>query len=266
MRAAQFRYFDAATPLALAHRGGALLPANLGRENTTTAFQAAYDLGYRYFETDVHATSDGVVLAFHDTHLDRVTDRRGAIADLPWRQIQQARVADQPIPTLAELFETFPDVRFNIDIKAPAAVVPTAQVILQHGALHRVCIGSFSQRRLNHVRSLLGDQLATAAGGPGVASMRFLPSMVTAWLATPSPVLQVPETYTVAGRSIDVVTPGLVEVVHRRGKMIHVWTVDEAARIHALLDLGVDGLVSDRIDTLKDVLVERGQWVVPAAP
>lgn len=263
MKAEQFPYFDAPRPLALAHRGGAAYAPNHGRENTLAAFRTAYDLGYRYLETDVHATLDGQVVAFHDARLDRVTDRRGAIADLPWDYVQQARISGESVPLLTELLEELPDARFNIDIKSPGAVVPTAQVLLQAGALHRVCIGSFSQRRLRHVRELLGPRLATAAGGAGVASLRFLPRLVTQWLSTPAPVLQIPRTYTLAGRSVELVTPALVEAAHRRGKHIHVWTIDDAQEMHELLDLGVDGLVSDAIDTLRSVLVERGAWQEP---
>ncbi|AKT51508.1 glycerophosphodiester phosphodiesterase family protein [Arsenicicoccus sp. oral taxon 190] len=263
MKAAQFPYFDAPRPLALAHRGGALYGPNVGKENTLAAFRAAHDLGYRYLETDVHATADGQVVAFHDSQLDRVTDRAGAIAELPWAAVREARVAGEPVPLLAELLEALPDARFNIDIKAPSAVVPTAQAVLQAGALDRVCVGSFSQRRLRHVRELLGPRLATAAGGAGVASLRFLPRLVTQWLRTPAPVLQIPRTYTLAGRVVELVTPALVEAAHRRGKQIHVWTIDDAAEMHELLDLGVDGLVSDAIDTLRGVLLERGAWQGP---
>ncbi|MCH8613407.1 glycerophosphodiester phosphodiesterase [Arsenicicoccus dermatophilus] len=263
MRASDFPYFDSPAPIALAHRGGARYAPNVGRENTLAAFRTAYDLGYRYLETDVHATVDGHLVALHDTRLDRVSDRSGAIADLTWEQVRRARVGGEPVPLLSDLLEALPDARFNIDLKSPGAVVPAAQAILAAGALDRVCLGSFSQRRLSHARELLGPRVATAAGGPGVATLRFLPRLVSQWLRTPAPVLQIPRRHTLAGREIELVTPDFVAAVHRRGKQVHVWTIDDPAEMHELLDLGVDGLVSDAIDVLRAVLAERGQWHEP---
>ncbi|HOI03614.1 MAG TPA: glycerophosphodiester phosphodiesterase family protein, partial [Dermatophilaceae bacterium] len=124
MSAADYPYF-APPPFGLAHRGGASHPANVGIENTLAAFATAVDLGYRFLETDVHATADGRLVAFHDEHLDRVTDRAGAIAELPWSEVAAARIAgSQPIPSLDDLLDAFPEARINIDIKAPGAVVP----------------------------------------------------------------------------------------------------------------------------------------------
>ena len=119
--ARDYAYFDHPTPLALAHRGGSTYEPNLGRENTVHAFREAVGLGYRYLETDVHATADGRLVAFHDELLDRVTDARGAIAGLPWAQVSQARIHGiDAVPLMDELFETFPEARFNIDVKAVA--------------------------------------------------------------------------------------------------------------------------------------------------
>jgi glycerophosphoryl diester phosphodiesterase len=109
--------------LAFAHRGGAYHPDVDGLENTLQAFAHAVGLGYGYLETDVHVTSDGVLLAFHDTVLDRVTDATGRIATSTYAEVQRARInGSDPVPTLAELFDEFPEARFNIDLKAPGAV------------------------------------------------------------------------------------------------------------------------------------------------
>ena len=156
MTAADYPYF-ASAPIGLAHRGGALHPDNLGIENTLAAFATAVRLGFRYLETDVHATSDGTVVAFHDEDLDRVTDRTGAIADLPWREVAAARVGgSHPVPTLDELLDGFPTARINIDIKAPGAVAPLWETIRAHAAYDRVCVGSFSGRTLHDFRRLAG--------------------------------------------------------------------------------------------------------------
>ena len=149
MRASDFAYLDAPTPVALAHRGGAAYEPNRGVENTMAAFRRAVEMGYRYLETDVHATKDGQLVAFHDTVLDRVSDVSGAVEDLPYNALREVRIGGtEPIPLLGELFEAFPGVRVNIDIKADGALEPTVREVLAHDAHDRVCIGSFSPRRL----------------------------------------------------------------------------------------------------------------------
>lgn len=259
-RAADHPYFDA-PPLALAHRGGAGYPPNRGVENSLAAFRAAARLGYRYVETDVHVTSDGYLVAFHDDRLDRVTDGVGALAQQPWAVVREARIdGREPIPRLAELFEELPDVRINIDIKSSGAIVPLWETIRAHGAQDRVCVASFSDRRLAAFRRLAGPAVATAAGPREIATLRFGPARLDASLALPSQVLQVPVSYPLGRIPVRVVTAALVDRAHHLGKQVHVWTVDDAPEMERLLDLGVDGLVSDRIDVLREVLTARGQW------
>ncbi|MGZ5372105.1 glycerophosphodiester phosphodiesterase, partial [Aeromicrobium sp.] len=133
----EYEYFDAPTPLPLAHRGGALLPANEGIENSLTAFQNAAALGYRYMETDVHCSADGVVYAFHDDNLERLTGDPSVIRELPASGIDEARLSGrEAIPRMVDLLEALPDVRFNIDIKADSAVDPTLDLIEAHGAVN----------------------------------------------------------------------------------------------------------------------------------
>jgi glycerophosphoryl diester phosphodiesterase len=263
MRASDFAYLDQPTPVALAHRGGAAYAPNVGFENTVAAFRRAVDMGYRYLETDVHATRDGRLVAFHDTVLDRVSDAGGAIEALPYDAVREARVGGlEPIPLLAELFEEFPGIRVNIDVKADTALEPTVREVLAHGAGDRVCIGSFSERRLRAARAALGPGVATAAGQVGTALLRFTPALLSRMLHTPAPVLQIPATHRVAGRTVTLVTPGLVRRAHALGKHVHVWfhswSREDAPEMHRLLDLGVDGIVTDHIDVLRDVLAERG--------
>ncbi|MDQ6715614.1 MAG: glycerophosphodiester phosphodiesterase [Actinomycetota bacterium] len=258
--ASQHPYFDA-PPVALAHQGGDGHPPTRGLGNTMTAFRAAVELGYRYLETDVHTTRDGHLVVFHDDRLDRVTDGQGLIAQLPWGTVQSARVRGvEPIPELSEVLETFPGIRVNVDIKAPGAVGPLWRVIREHGAEDRVCVGSFSNRRLAAFRRLSGPRVATAAGVLGTAALRFAPDWVSTWLHSPAQALQVPASVSLWGLTRPVVTPQLLRTAHRLGKQVHVWTIDEAAEMERLLDLGVDGIVTDRIEVLRDVLVARGQW------
>ena len=262
--ASDFPYFADTLPIGMAHRGGSTYAPNVGRENTVAAFREAVDMGYRYLETDVHATSDGRLVAFHDEVLDRVTDSRGAIADLPWSEVAAARIAGtDPVPLMDELFETFPAARFNIDVKAPGAIGPLTEAIRRHRALDRVCIGSFSDSRLRAVRRALGPDLATSAGPRDVASLRLLPAVLSRWLRSPAQALQIPVEHALGPVTATVVTARLIATAHRLGKQVHVWTIDEEAEMHRLLDLGVDGIVTDRIDTLRDVLAERGHPLRP---
>ena len=259
MRAADFPYFDAPF-LPFAHRGGATYPPNLHRENTTYAFGQAVELGYRYLETDVHATADGVLLAFHDTRLDRVTDQAGLIAELPYAQVRDARIGGHdPIPRLAELLIAFPDARFNIDAKSDLAVDLLARTIDEHEPHDRICVSAFSPARLHRLRVRMGRRVASSASSRGAAWNRFAP-VLTRLLNTPAPALQIPLEHVVAGCRVQVVTPALVKAVHRAGKQVHVWTVNDAAVMERLLAAGVDGIFADRIDVLKSVLTARGRW------
>lgn len=257
-RAAQYRYFDAPF-IPMAHRGGSLLPANRGRENTTFAFGQAVELGYRWLETDVHATADGVLVAFHDDRLDRVCDATGLIAELPWSELRQIRVGGEPIPTLAELLETFDQQFFNIDIKAPGAIEPLAGTITALQAHDRVCVGSFSRDRLSAFRGLMGRRVATSVNPPGVAWSAFMPVLPRRFHDA-GVVFQVPVRWPIAGREVPIVTRGLIARAHAAGQQVHVWTIDDPAEMERLIDLGVDGLVTDRPELLKEVCQARGLW------
>jgi glycerophosphoryl diester phosphodiesterase len=245
--------------LALAHRGGAYHPELEGLENTMTAFRHAVGLGYRYLETDVHATRDGSLFAFHDALLDRVTEHRGVIGELTAADVRHAVVGGrEQIPTLASLLEEFPEVRFNIDIKAGPAVAPLAELVNRTGAHDRVCVGSFSQARIDRFRALVGPTVAVAAGPLEVARLRFSPTPAAArrLLREHAPVVQIP----VRHKGLRVLTRGLLRRARTLGMHVHVWTVDEPREMHDLLDLGVDGLMTDRTDLLRDVLLERDRW------
>lgn len=259
MRAAEFAFFDAPF-LAFAHRGGAAYAPNVGRENTRHAFAEAVALGYRYLETDVHATVDGGLLAFHDPRLDRVTDGSGAVAERTTAQLAEVRIGGRdPIPTFAELLEAFPAARFNVDAKADPAVDLLADVIGDHDAYERVCLSSFSPARLHRLRRRLGHRVPTAVSSRGVVLHRFAP-WLTRVLDSRAPALQVPLDTRIGRRTVRITTPGLVRAAHRRGKQVHVWTVDDGSTIERLVDLGVDGIFTDRPDTLKTVLLDRGLW------
>ena len=252
-------YLDAPKPLAFAHRGGAYHPEVEGLENTVTAFRHAVALGYAYLETDVHVTSDGVLLAFHDTILDRVTDRTGDLAETTYAEVQQALIGGrEPVPTLAELFDAFPDARFNIDVKSAGAVEALVDFIEERGVWERVLIGSFSATRLNAFRRLTAGRVATSAHPFEVAVFVLSPSARLARLLT----LGRPLALQIPHRSgpITLASERLVRRAHAAGLQVHVWTIDDPIEMNTLLDRGVDGIMTDRTDILRDVLRARGQW------
>ncbi|MFE4226629.1 glycerophosphodiester phosphodiesterase [Arthrobacter sp. NPDC056886] len=251
----------ARAPLAMAHRGFSLD----GLENSMAAFRAAVDLGYRHLETDVHTTADGVLVVFHDKALDRMTAGQGRIADLPAATVDLARIGgSEPIPRFEELIAAFPEVRLNVDVKDWNSVATLAAAIEAHGLHDRVLVASFSDRRRRAVLKQLSRPAASSAGivsnavfvllGP-VLPARLM-SLVASRALRGVHALQVPVRY----GAVPVVTPGFIRRAHRHGLQVHVWTVNEPAEMHRLLDLGVDGIVTDRADLLKAVLQERGTW------
>jgi glycerophosphoryl diester phosphodiesterase len=251
-------FFDAPTPLAFAHRGF----SPRGLENSLTAFAAAVELGYRYLETDVRATRDGVAIALHDPTLDRVTDRTGRICELDWSEAGRALIGgSEPLARLDDVLDAWSDIRLNIDVKDAAAVAPLARAIERTKAHDRVCVASFSDRRRRAVLRRLSAPVATAGGRWTIARFRLAASPVR-WAALVTRALrdvdcvQVPER---AGR-VRIVTSATVAAARAAGKQVHVWTVNDESRMHRLLDIGVHGLVTDRADVLKDILLARDAW------
>ena len=265
-------YLDSPAPFGIAHRGG----SKEHPENTLEAFQAAVDLGYRYLETDAQLTRDGVVVAFHDEVLDRVTDLVGRVADHSLAQVRRADAAHRfsldagrsfplrgrgvRIPTLEQVITAWPDVRINVDAKTEAVVGPLVALVARLDAWDRVCVGSFSDARLRRVRRLSGGRLCTSMGRGAVAAAR------TASLRGRFPTLggdcaQVP----VRQWGVRVVDEAFVRAAHRAGVQVHVWTIDSRSEMGRLLDLGVDAIMSDRPSLLRDVMLRRGVWRDPTA-
>ncbi len=262
-------YFDPPRPAgasrgvaALAHRGFAR-PGGVddGLENSMAAFAAAVELGFRYVETDAHGTRDGVAVALHDGSLDRTTDASGQVADLGWDVVRRARIGGvEPVPRLEDLLGTWPGLRVNIDVKATSGVVPVAEAIERTAAHDRVCVTSFSTARRRATLARLTRPVATSAGTGEVvgfllgARTGVRPLVRRALRGVHA--LQVP----VRQGPLTVVDRRTVAAAHAAGRHVHVWTVNDAAEMRRLVDLGVDGIVTDRADLLRDVLTERGLW------
>jgi glycerophosphoryl diester phosphodiesterase len=240
-------------PVGYAHRG--FSPD--GAENTMRAFQAAIELGYRHLETDARVTADGVAVAFHDHLLDRLTNHTGALRALSWQQVAQARVGGgDPIPRLEDVLAGFGDVTVNIDVKSDAAIGPTLDAIRRTNSWRRVRLAAFSHRRVLGLRHAAGPTVASSLSPPEVAALATgrshrLPAGLNRDLAAQVPVR--------IGRLV-LITSRLIRQAHARGIPVHAWTVNDQAEMRRLLDLGVDAIITDRADLLRDLLVQRDQW------
>lgn len=243
-------FLDHTGPAAIAHRGGAL--ENV--ENTMAAFAHSVELGYSYAETDVHATADGVVVAFHDDNLARITKgvHTGLIRDLSWDEFRRIPIGEQErIPRLEEVLTTFPDLRLTIDPKSDSAAGPLMRVLEQTN-LDRVCIGAFSDARLDRFAERFGDRLCMGLGPRAVTRLRLGLSLAQVL----GRVVQIPP----ARFGIPLTDRWMIRAARRRGLAVHVWTIDERHQMETLLDRGVDGIMTDKPGLLRQVFEERGLW------
>jgi glycerophosphoryl diester phosphodiesterase len=254
-------YLGAEHPIRLAHRGSRVL----WPENTMEAFQGAADLGYRYLEIDVRKTSDDVIVVFHDARLDRITNGIGEISQWSWDDVRlldagwsfapdqghPRRGKGVEIPSLDELFATFPEMHVNIDLKSPGLEWGVADLIQRHRRAELTLIGSFSDRRLARFRRVTGGGVPTSAG-PSRAVAMWLASRVGALAAGPEVAFQVPFEHPLLR-----LDERYVDAVHASGSQVHAWTVNDAATMERMLDMGVDGIVTDRPDVLNEVIERR---------
>ena len=232
--------------LAFAHRGG----ASDFPENSLKAFQASVALGFRYLETDVHLSTDGLIYAFHDDQLDRVTDRSGAIGALHSNEIDQARIdGTEPVPKLSDLLEAFPEHRFNIDPKSDAVVDPLGDLLEAHGALSRVCVTSFKDRRQQKMHRRFGSRVCIGLGERGIGRMLLAGWGLPVGSFCESCAQVPPRAY-----GIEIITPRFLTACRKRGLPVHAWVIDEPEEMQRLVGLGVDGLMTDKPQILMDFL------------
>lgn len=250
-------------PIAIAHRGSRIL----WPENTMMAFSGAVQLGYRYLETDLHMSSDGTLVTFHDDTLERTTNGTGSVSKRTLSELKQLDAAYRfdpvhhfphrgtgvEIPTLQELVETFPDCVYTLDMKQPGLESALAKAILELEIQDQVIVGSFKDRRTRRFRKLSQPGVATSSATWETARLVF-----SARAGHPvnikADALQVP----VGMKGITVVDQKLVDGAHALGKQVHVWTVNDPDEMTDLLDMGVDGIITDRPDLLSDVMHQRG--------
>jgi len=257
MTASKMPFLDTSGPIPFAHRGASARHP----ENTMAAFSAAIDLGFQYIETDVHLTRDNMLIAFHDDRLDRMTNHRGRIAELDWADICKARVGGtDPIPLFTDLLEAWPHIRINVDPKSNAAVGPLLKTIRKTNTADRVCLGSFSGRRLKEIRADPHLNICTSMSPMEVLSLRLgsLPgaAVVTQIIKPVAKCVQVPTSF----KGIRVVDRAFVDHAHLLNLKVHIWTINTRSEMNRLLDLGVDGIMSDDAALLKSVFEERNLW------
>lgn len=247
------RYADRPGPLAIAHRGG----AGLAAENTLDAFSRSYALGVRFLETDVRPTFDGRLVAFHDARLGRATGVAGRVQSRTLSELSTTPVlGGGPVLAVDDLLDAFPDACFTVDVKDAAVIAPLAALLTSAGAASRVCVASARGSWVRRLSELVGPELCTAlswralarlaspraGGGYGAAAFAHVPLRL--------------------GR-LPVFRDDLVARAHDSGIRVIVWTVDDPDTMNRLLDNGVDGIITDRPDRLREVLIGRGQWHTP---
>lgn len=246
-------------PFGFAHRGG----SDERPENTWAAFEHAVELGYSHLETDVHLSADGQVVAYHDPDLQRATGHPGKIADLTMAQLQAIPSPDgRGIPLMRDLLRRWPEICWNIDAKSDRVTSPLIELIRSEGVSERVIFTSFADRRLEQIRAAGLPHLATACGPRQVTALRIasacrplIPLLRRRWASASA--VQVPPSWF---KYIPVVDQRLVRLAHEEGMSVHVWTIDDQAEMRRLIDLEVDGIMTDRPSLLKTVLESRGAW------
>jgi len=237
--------------LAFAHRGD----QENAPENTMPAFQSAAQLGFKYIETDVQATADGILVIFHDRMLDRLTGVKGRIDQITWPELRLLKINGiVSIPTLEEVLGDFSNIRFNIEPKSDKSVDLLAQVIRRTASIERICVGSFSDKRLKRIRSIFPD-ICTSMGRFEVARARLHSKGISKPFFTANCV-QVP----VRWKGIQILDHQFISAMKQQGLQVHVWTVNDSKEMDRLIDLGVDGLMTDYPLILRDVLKRRSLW------
>jgi glycerophosphoryl diester phosphodiesterase len=252
-------------PVAIAHRGSRLL----WPENTMEAFAGAVGLGYRHLETDLRVTGDGVLVCLHDPTVDRTTDGTGPVTEFSFDELSTLdagyrhvgvegrtfRDRGIRVPTLEEAVLAYPEVSFVVDLKMENLVKPLHELIERLGLHERLIVGSFSDRRLQEFRDVSVGRVATSTGAT-LARSWLVASRVGRGVVGEASALQLPR----HSRGLRVIDRKLIESAHAHGLQVHVWTVNNRSEMAELLDLGVDGIITDRPDVLKELLEDRGEW------
>jgi len=247
-------YGDGSEPLAIAHRGGAALAP----ENSLAAFALASALGLRYLETDIRVTADGQLVCFHDDTLDRVTTATGPVRSKALRDLRRLRINGiEPIPTFDEALDAFPEQCFTVDLKDQAAIEPLVKALRRKGVAQRVCIAGAWDGWLGQVRS----EVPEVTSALGWRSLTALLTCAKTGLRPPKALATAPFAHVPVKLSrVPIFVERLVAMSHDIGVRVVTWTVDEPVVMRRMLDVGVDAIITNRPDVLREVLISRGQW------
>ena len=239
------RYLEYDGLKVLAHRGG----AEESFENTLESFEYSQSIGCEFIETDVQASSDGVPYIFHDDDLKRILNKSVKFNELSSKEIDELQIFEKyKIPKLSETLIQFPNLLFQIDFKTDEVVDPALNVIHELNVMDRVCIASFSSNRLNKVRSLNSELCISM--GPSEVLKTFLSSWNLYKGEIVGDCLQIPIRY----YGLKIVTKRFVDFVHSKGLKIMVWTINDVKTFKYLIDLGVDGIITDKPKLLFETL------------
>jgi len=238
-------YLDVSGVAISAHRGGSMEAP----ENTIESFEYSIEIGSSYIETDVQLSSDGIPYIFHDDDLSRLFQKDIVFNSLHSDEINQLMLFDKyRIPTLESTLNKFPNTFFQIDVKTDEVVLPALEVIKKTNSIKNVCLASFSSKRLKQVHNLHPEICLSM--GPFEVMKLLLASYNLYKKKVPGNCLQIP----IYQYGIKLVTKRFINYVHSIGLKIHVWTINDEDTMLKLIDLGVDGIITDRPKTLKDLL------------
>ena len=238
-------YLDVPGVAISAHRGGSIEAP----ENTIESFEYSIELGSSYIETDVQLSSNGIPYIFHDDDLKRLFGKNIIFNSLHSDEIDELILFDKyKIPTLESTLQKFPDTLFQIDVKTDEVVLPTMEVIKKTNSTDKVCIASFSSKRLKQVHKLYPEICLSM--GPFEVMKLLLSSFGLYRNKVPGNCLQIP----IYQYGIKLVTKRFINYIHSIGLKIHVWTINDEDTMQKLIDLGVDGIITDRPKALKDLL------------
>ena len=261
---AEHAFFGPQRFLVIAHRGG----RSLGPESTLSTFKRAVEIGVDVIEIDAHTTKDGHLVIIHDDTVNRTTSGKGTVNSLTLKELQSLdagyhwspdngrtyplRGHGLTVPTLAEAFAEFPTTRMNIEIKEsqPEVITPLCDLIRNHNKTNQVMIASFDTAQLNRFRAQCPD-VATSAGAREAFVFFGMQWARLDNLYTPkAQALQVPQRW----GDIRVITPRFLKAARARNLRVHVWTVNNSRHMQRLLDLGVDGIMTDYPEKLIELL------------
>ena len=246
------KYLKNKTPVAIAHRGG----SNSGIENTLEAFENAINMGFNIIETDIQITKDKKLVVFHDLTLDRLTNTKGLVKDKTWNELKKIKILGKySIPLLSDIFDKWPKIKINIDPKNDECIDYLISFLREYNCFEKICIGSFSGKRLQRLRKEFGPKLCTSAGPLEVLKLKLF-SLINLSISIDANCVQVPLKY----YRINIIDKNFIKFCQSQNLMVHVWTINDILEIERLLDLGVNGIISDNIEGLKKIFKKKNYW------